>query len=91
MADTQPQQTLREILATNGDLRRKVQRAAFLASYDVIKTEGYSITPQDLEDFKADSTALSIAVDSVIDSGSRDIGDDAIKVGIGVAIASGGF
>ena len=81
--------TLREILATDSDLRRRAQRAGIQAWYKVITDAGYSITSADTEETKADLTALSIAIS---DGGVKDdVGDTAIKVGIAVAIASGGF
>lgn len=90
MSETATRQTLRLVLATNGDLRRKVQRAAVLAAYEVIKESGYSITAQDIEEMKADQTAIAIAID-----GSSGRGDNLpeviIAAGIGSAIAAGGF
>jgi hypothetical protein len=89
MTKSQPQQTLREILAVNGDLRRKVQSAAVLAAYGVIKEAGYSITEQDIEEAKADQTAIAIA----LTNGAKgdNLPEVIIATSIGVAIASGGF
>lgn len=89
MSDSQTKQTLREVLAVNGDLRRKVQSAAILAAYDVIKEAGYSITAQDIEEFKADQTAMAIA----LNGGARgdNLPEVIIATSIGAAIASGGF
>lgn len=81
--------TLRELLASNGDLRRKAQSAAVLAAYGVIKEAGYSITPQDIEEMKADQTAIAIALNA--NPSAKDLPEVIIASGIGAAIAAGGF
>lgn len=92
MSDPATQKSLREILATNGDLRRKAQRAAVLAWYGVIKDAGYSFTAQDSEETQADLTSTAIAMNEVIPEGTRDdLGSVIVAAGIGTAIAAGGF
>jgi hypothetical protein len=93
MTDTQTQKTIREILATDGDLRRKVQCAAARAAYDVIKAAGYSITPLDIEEMKADQTAMAIALhdSSTPEPRGDNLPEVIIAAGIGAAIAAGGF
>lgn len=85
--------TLREVLAENGDLRRKAQSAAIIAAYNVIKEAGYSITAKDIDEMKADNTAIAIALDSSLEAKPK--GDNTAEViiaaGIGAAIAAGGF
>jgi hypothetical protein len=93
MSEERCQKPLRELLAINGDLRRRVQRAAILAAFDVIRDSGYSITPQDIEEMKSDQTALAIALGEI--SGVTTRGDNLPEVivaaGVGAAIAAGGF
>jgi hypothetical protein len=85
--------TLREILAENGDLRRKTQCAAAVAAFNVLKEAGYTITSKDVEEMKADHTAMAIALQDNFDNESK--GDNLPEViiasAIGAAIASGGF
>jgi hypothetical protein len=59
MATSQTGRSLREVLATNAELRRKVQAAAAQAAYNVLKEAGVSVTAADVADAKADISALS--------------------------------
>ena len=85
-------QALRVVLATNGDLRRKAQKAAFQAWYEVIKEAGYSITPSDIDEMKSDLTATAISLsDSAGNVPRDDLGSVIVAAGVGAAIAAGGF
>ena len=93
MNKTAPQKTLREILATNGELRRKMQCAAVLAAYNVIKDAGYQFTQQDIDEMKADQTAVAIAISGGAATTAKgdNLPEVIIATGIGAAIAAGGF
>ncbi|ENZ7914709.1 hypothetical protein [Klebsiella aerogenes] len=93
MSQTLPQKSLREILATDGDLRRKMQSAAVIAAYKVIEDAGYKITQQDIDEMKADQTAVAFAISELSPSGAKDDNTPAVIIaaGIGTAIAAGGF
>lgn len=90
MNDVKQQKSLREVLATDGDLRRKMQSAAALAAYNVLKDAGYSITQNDIDEMKADQTALSVAISENFPA-TRGDGETIIATGIAIAIATGGF
>ncbi len=92
MTDRSSATSLREVLATNGDLRRRAQRAAVKAWYQVITESGYSFTPQDREEAQADLTATAIALSEGSQIESRDdLPAVIVAAGVGAAIASGGF
>ena len=85
-------QTLREVLATNGELRRKVQSAASVAAYTVLKEAGYTITAEDIEEVKADQTAIAVALDEVFGTTARsEAAEIVVATGVAIAIATGGF
>jgi hypothetical protein len=56
----QTTQSLREVLATNRDLRHKVQQAAAQAAYQVIKEAGITVTAADVADARGDIAAMTI-------------------------------
>lgn len=72
--------TLREILATDRVLRERVQRAAALAAYEVVKAAGIHITEVDISDAQADLKSLSGI------AGQK--GDETNAVVVGVAIGA---
>lgn len=72
--------TLREILASDRVLRERVQRAAALAAYEVVKAAGIRITEADIADAQADLKALSGV------AGQK--GDETNAVVVGVAIGA---
>jgi hypothetical protein len=57
--------TLREILATDGELRRRARQAAGRAVYDVIKAAGINVTAADIDDAHADVAAMSAPLESI--------------------------
>lgn len=59
MATSQSGRGLREILATNAELRRKVQAAAAQAAYKVLEEAGVKVTAADVAEAKADIAALA--------------------------------
>jgi len=60
MPTEQSSQSLRVALATNPDLRHKVQQAAALAAHNVLKEAGITVTAADVADAQSDIAALSV-------------------------------
>ena len=65
MSTQQTSRSLREVLATNSDLRHKMRQAAALAAYNVIKDAGITVTAADIADAQADIAAMTIPLDAM--------------------------
>jgi len=94
MSAQQGTRSLREVMATNPELRRKAQKAAMYAAYNVITDAGVKVTAADVAEAQADLAALTIPATTVMPASAvraDTTGDiiDGVGTAAGIAISLG--
>jgi hypothetical protein len=81
--------SLRVVLATNPELRRKVYQAATTAAHNVLKEAGVSVTTADIADARADFAAMKLPSEPPIKADTAGDIIDGVGTAASIAIALG--